>query len=171
MGGVFPEGLAELDALLGKVALLGSLLVRGASSLGAPVGSVLQGLTPEKLGLPKQARTSADWELIRGGLFYAADDLDKAHAIFQEIHSSEGSYWHGMLHRREGDFPNAIYWMRRAGRVAGLSGLADFSPIAFVQQCELAAGRGAEPQHLLETQRREWEAMMQWSWGRLEAAD
>ncbi len=53
--------------------------------------------------------------LVRGGLFYASDDLDSAHRIFQDEPGDLGSYWHGMLHRREGDFDNARYWFRRAG--------------------------------------------------------
>jgi hypothetical protein len=53
--------------------------------------------------------------LVRGGLFYALDDLPEAHAIFQDASDDCGSYWHGMLHRREGDFDNARYWFRRAG--------------------------------------------------------
>lgn len=55
--------------------------------------------------------------LVRGGLFYAADALDAAHRIFQDDSSDLGSYWHGMMHRREGDFDNARYWFRRAGRL------------------------------------------------------
>src|SRR5687767_3386004 len=53
--------------------------------------------------------------LVRGGVLYALDEIDAAHRIFQEESSSEGSYWHGMMHRREGDFDNARYWFRRAG--------------------------------------------------------
>lgn len=55
--------------------------------------------------------------LLRGGLFYAVDALDDGHRIFQEDHSDLGSYWHGMMHRREGDFDNARYWFRRAGEL------------------------------------------------------
>jgi hypothetical protein len=55
--------------------------------------------------------------LIRGGLHYAVDALEKAHAHFQDDTSDLASYWHGMMHRREGDFDNARYWYRRAGRL------------------------------------------------------
>lgn len=55
--------------------------------------------------------------LIRGGLLYAIDAIDAAHAFFQDDPSDLGSYCHGMLHRREGDFDNARYWFRRAGRL------------------------------------------------------
>ena len=55
--------------------------------------------------------------LIRGALLNAADALDAAHRIFQDDPSDLGSYWHGVMHRREGDFDNARYWFRRAGRL------------------------------------------------------
>jgi hypothetical protein len=49
------------------------------------------------------------------GLWLYRDFLDEAHRISQALHSREGSYWHGIMHRREGDFANAKYWFRRAG--------------------------------------------------------
>lgn len=55
--------------------------------------------------------------LVRGALLCAVDALDAAHRIFQEDPSDLGSYWHGVMHRREGDFDNARYWFRRAGRL------------------------------------------------------
>ena len=60
---------------------------------------------------------AGNFALVRGGLFYAIDALDEAHAFFQEAKGDLGSYWHGMMHRREGDFDNARYWFRRAGRL------------------------------------------------------
>src|SRR5687767_7201687 len=55
------------------------------------------------------------FRLVHGGLLYAMDDMDGCHQYFQEEHGDLGSYWHGMMHRREGDFDNARYWFRRAG--------------------------------------------------------
>ncbi len=55
--------------------------------------------------------------LVRGALLCAADALDAAHRIFQDDPSDIASYWHGVMHRREGDFDNARYWFRRAGRL------------------------------------------------------
>lgn len=55
---------------------------------------------------------------VRGGLLYAVDAIHEAHTIFQDDPSDHGSYWHGMMHRREGDFDNARYWFRRAGRLS-----------------------------------------------------
>lgn len=75
------------------------------------------------------------------GLWLLAGELDRSHDISQTLDSPTGSYWHGIMHRREGDFSNAKYWMRRAaghpvfeelanhiGSVAGGEALALFTP-------------------------------------------
>ena len=41
------------------------------------------------------------------------DDLHGSHEISQGISSREGSYWHGIMHRREPDYSNAKYWFRK----------------------------------------------------------
>lgn len=41
---------------------------------------------------------------------------DAAHRIVQEINTAEAAWIHAYLHRVEGDFGNAAYWYRRAGR-------------------------------------------------------
>ena len=48
--------------------------------------------------------------------FDGRGDWDAAHDIAQDMGSTDGSWLHGFLHRREGDLPNADYWYRRAGR-------------------------------------------------------
>jgi hypothetical protein len=53
--------------------------------------------------------------LLRGGLFYFHNALEDSHKAVAEDKTDTGAYWHGMVHRREGDFDNARYWMRRAG--------------------------------------------------------
>ena len=43
-------------------------------------------------------------------------DWDHAHAIAQEIPTTQGSAVHAYLHREEGVLWNADYWYARAGR-------------------------------------------------------
>ena len=49
------------------------------------------------------------------GLWLWQDFLDESHTISQNIDTAEGSFWHGIMHRREGDFSNSKYWYRRVG--------------------------------------------------------
>ena len=43
-------------------------------------------------------------------------DWPGAHARAQEADGRDGAWVHAYLHRKEGDFSNAGYWYRRAGR-------------------------------------------------------
>ena len=49
------------------------------------------------------------------GLWLLHDFLDESHTISQGVEEPTGSFWHGIMHRREGDFSNAKYWFRRVG--------------------------------------------------------
>ncbi len=65
----------------------------------------------------KQYHTASSNALacIEAGLWLLADDLDTSHKICQNIATPLGSAWHAIMHRREGDFSNSLYWWRRAG--------------------------------------------------------
>ena len=49
-------------------------------------------------------------------VWLAHDFLDESHQISQEVDTADGSYWHGIMHRREPDYSNAKYWFRRLGQ-------------------------------------------------------
>ena len=49
------------------------------------------------------------------GLWLWNGFLDHSHKISQEIDTPEGSWWHGIMHRREPDSRNAAHWFRKVG--------------------------------------------------------
>jgi hypothetical protein len=49
------------------------------------------------------------------GLWLLFNFLEESHTICQSIETITGSLWHGIMHRREGDFFNSKYWFRRVG--------------------------------------------------------
>ncbi len=52
---------------------------------------------------------------VRAGLHLWNDDLAESHALSQRLQNPSGSYWHGLMHRREGDLDNSAHWFRRVG--------------------------------------------------------
>ena len=55
-------------------------------------------------------------ETLRSLWWDKKGDWDRAHAIAQEIATTQGSAVHAYLHREEGVLWNADYWYARAGR-------------------------------------------------------
>ena len=47
------------------------------------------------------------------GIWLLHDALHESHEISQSLLGSTGSFWHAIMHRREGDFSNAKYWFDR----------------------------------------------------------
>lgn len=136
----------------------------------------------------------ADIDMARAclsGLWLYHDFLDESHRISQSIETSTGSYWHGIMHRREPDFDNARYWFRRVGthpvlalvtgRVRELATtgeakgvsprLADllgrWGPFAFIDACEASLGAPG-PDHALCRQIAliEWQLLFDYTYRR-----
>jgi hypothetical protein len=78
------------------------------------VRSKLAALSPSDV----VGRMPADPEMAAAclsGLWLWHNFLDESHRLSQDLHTPTGSYWHGIMHRREGDYDNAKYWFRRVG--------------------------------------------------------
>ena len=53
--------------------------------------------------------------LIQSAALLWHDHLDKSHDLSQDISCADGSFLHGIMHRREPDYSNAKYWFNRTG--------------------------------------------------------
>jgi hypothetical protein len=150
----------------------------------------LKALTVETLFGPAEVRRPELARCCLAALWLHHDYLDESHAISQDIPGADGSYWHGILHRREPDYANAGYWFRRVGkhsvfeplhrRAAELTGEADtppgseflarqaaWDPFAFIDLCEAVAGGKAECELLCrQIQRAEWELLFAYCYER-----
>jgi hypothetical protein len=65
----------------------------------------------------------ADDSLVKTGALWLYGFIEEAHALAQQNPSVEGSYWHALVHRSEGDFENSLYWYQRVGEHSIFSGL------------------------------------------------
>jgi hypothetical protein len=120
-------------------------------------------------------------EAALGGLWLYFSCCDESHEIVQNLHSSEGSFWHAILHRQEPDAGNAAYWFRRVGshpvfrdlyRIARevvtrhpdaefRPGGKKWDPFSFIMFCERARQQPDSPSEhaALELQRAEWQLL------------
>jgi hypothetical protein len=87
-----------------------ALVVDGGTP--ARAHELLDGVQPEQLLAAPAALPSAG-DCMLAGLWLWHDGLEKSHTLSQSIHSATGSFWHAILHRREGDFSNSKYWYAR----------------------------------------------------------
>lgn len=151
----------------------------GPRTPNLPMKPLLQELTRE---LPKKARDSSFASAVLAGLWLHHDFLDESHSISQDLDTVEGSYWHGLMHRREPDYPNAKYWFRRvpghpiwselrrqAGELAVQTGSelllkqGAWDPFAFVDRCESATRQGGDVERWCrQVQRIEWDLLFEY---------
>ena len=121
-------------------------------------------------------------ELCRVGLLLWNDDLENSHPISQKIESQSGSFWHGIIHRREADFSNANYWWHRTGIHPTFDSICDlvlhavpdfpflheirgsgaWEPEAFTDFCRRAQKTGEFQARLEEVQRLEMRVLLEW---------
>jgi hypothetical protein len=100
------------------------------------------------------------------GVWLLHDFLDESHTLSQKIDTTSGSCWHGIMHRREGDFSNAKYWFRHVGRHPVFDLLADrlqtntWDPFAFVDECQAAVrGKSNGVEQCQDVQQLEWDLL------------
>ena len=127
-----------------------------ASPLDQPLAEYL-GTSGELASLPS---------LAVSGLWLLAGELDRSHELSQHDSSAEGSFWHGVMHRREGDLSNAAYWFRRVGSHDVLDDLADRFPVEhpsadeFIRRVGQCKTGSADEDQLKRIQWYEWERLM-----------
>ena len=124
-------------------------------------------------------------QALRAAALLWHDHLDESHRISQTLHDANGSFLHGIMHRREPDYSNAKYWFRQTGphpayaeisrRAAELLKGPSNAPLAalvlpngrwnpagFVDACEKAPPLGSAPRAILEQiQAIEFEALLE----------
>jgi hypothetical protein len=127
-------------------------------------------------------------QCVLAGVWLVHDFLDESHTISQNVDTTTGAFWHGIMHRREGDFSNAKYWFRRVGAHPVLDELAqavnelardaaghdaarrlsprgNFDPFAFVDACQAALRTGGDAIHFCQQlQQAEWELLFDHSY-------
>jgi hypothetical protein len=145
----------------------------------------LAGLTIEKDFAPTPVRRTDFAEACLSALWLYHDFLNESHSLSQSIATVEGSYWHGILHRREPDYANGAYWFRQVGhhpvfdtlgpaarQLAEASGVkpaipTPWDPFWFIDYCQACTNDrepGAQLARLI--QKREWELLFAYCYER-----
>jgi hypothetical protein len=97
------------------------------------------------------------------GLFLLHNFLDLSHTVSQEIETPEGSFWHAIMHRLEGDFWNSKYWYRKVGPHPVFDEMPGrWDPFDFVDQCEKSIQTGgSNSEKIQHTAVAEWKSLFE----------
>lgn len=96
---------------------------------------------------------------LSAAIYLYADDLESAHREAQKDEQDhESAYWHGIMHRREGDFSNANYWFRLTGTLRAKVGP---DPISLTERAQIAHRSGTYSEELLQDIREEFRNLAQ----------
>lgn len=112
---------------------------------------------------------------LAAGLWLYVDELDRSHQYSQDIDMPRGSFWHGIMHRREGDFSNSHYWLRKVGHhpamdkidisggPCGAGGdVGSYEPHRFIDQVAEAYSSNQSPANLIALQQAEWASLFEY---------
>lgn len=98
-----------------------NLVPRAAGASEA--ADVLHAVSPADL-LDVPVKSPDDAACVLSGLWLWHDFLDESHTISQRVENQTGSFWHAIMHRREGDFGNSKYWYAKCRSHAVLDSIA-----------------------------------------------
>jgi hypothetical protein len=177
--------LASFSPAIREVLSEDRLPVLGPGTPNERARGMLDRLKVDTLFAPQAVGDEDFARCCLAGLWLYHDFLDQAHNISQEIDTKSGSYWHGIMHRREPDYANAAYWFRRVRShdifpalretavqltrvhapdpaAAFLASQAAWDPFAFVDLCEhIEHGRSSAQLLARHVQAREWELLFE----------
>lgn len=127
--------------------------------------SELQQLTVNDL-FPDGISHSEPASCCLSGIWLLHNFLDRSHEISQAIHTREGSFWHAIMHRLEGDFWNSKYWYRKVGDHPVLETLSEtevWNAEEFVDRCESVQGSTGPAADLVQqSATAEWKALFEY---------
>lgn len=160
-------------------------LVFAAPDAGAE--AALRVMSDQTISKNRRVRMPHDAQALQAAFWLLFDFMKESHDISQTIATPSGSYWHGVLHRREPDAFNAKYWMARVGehpifpellndaheiaaRVPNqispkLNELKSWDAAWFTDQC-CSEMEPPTKEVLLEIQRREWSLLFDYNFGK-----
>jgi len=157
-----------------------------AGEPNARAKSTLTALTIEKAFAPNVIDDDAMARACLAGIWLHHNFLEESHQISQSIATPTGSYWHGIMHRREMDFSNSKYWFHRVGehpifgslhRAAAelavthareaptnfLLNQSRWDPFAFIDLCENCVQRQSPAETLCrQIQQTEWNLLFEY---------
>ena len=106
---------STLGPIFGPLIAAAPLNELGAGHPDPAAAVAIRGISLADAFAPHQIINQNMANACLAGLWLMYDHLDQSHSISQSIDTPTGSYWHAIMHRREGDFDNAKYWFRRVG--------------------------------------------------------